>query len=205
MQLITYDEDGSQSVIEVSDQVFGVTYNPDLIHQVVTAYLAGSRAGTKAQKNRSLVSGGNSKPYRQKGTGRARAGSTRSPLWRGGGKIFPACPRDYSQKVNRKMYRGAICSVLSELVRQNRLVVVSKLTVIDIKTKFLLSKLQQLGVGNDVLIVVDKVDHFLQLSARNLPNVDVVTVAEVNPVSLVVFDKILLVEPAVQSLQERLI
>jgi len=190
--------------LQVLDQVFGAEYKPGLIHQVVTAYMAGARAGTKAQKNRSAVGGGGSKPYRQKGTGRARAGTTRSPIWRGGGATFAAQPREYAQKVNRKMYRGAVRSVLSELVRQNRLLVLSELRLTAPKTKELVRKLRELEIV-DVLLVTEGFDESLFLAARNLPQVDVMTVQEVDPVSMIAFDRLILTEGAVRKLEERLV
>jgi len=189
--------------LQVSDQVFGAEYKPGLIHQVVTAYLAGGRAGTKAQKNRSAVRGGGSKPYRQKGTGRARAGTSRSPIWRGGGVTFASQPRDYSQKVNRKMYRGAVRSILSELARQGRLLVLSEFELAAPKTKELAKKLQELG-ALDSLILTAGFEDPLFLAARNLPNVDVMAAQEVDPVSMVAFDKLILTEGAVRKLEERL-
>jgi len=170
---------------------------------VVTAYMAGARAGTKAQKTRSQVSGGGKKPWRQKGTGRARSGTTRSPIWRKGGVTFAAVPRSYEQKVNRKMYRGALRSILSELLRQDRLIVVDDFAVAEPKTKALLAKLGELG-ANDALIVVDQPDENLYLAGRNLYAVDVRDVAELDPVSLVAFDKVILSKGAVQKLEERL-
>jgi len=190
-------------VVQVSDAVFGAEYKPGLIHQVVTAYLAGARAGTKAQKNRSAVSGGGSKPYRQKGTGRARAGTTRSPLWRSGGVTFAATPRDYGQKVNRKMYRGAVRSILSELARQDRLVVLGEWTLPAPKTKEVAAKLGELGV-EEALIVVEGYDDPLFLAARNLPNVDVMTAAGVDPVSMIAFEHLIVTEAALRRLEERL-
>lgn len=190
--------------IDVSDANFGARFNEALVHQVVTAYQAGGRAGTRAQKNRSAVSGGNSKPWRQKGTGRARAGTIRSPLWRGGGVIFPAQPRDYSQKVNRKMYRGAIRAILSELLRQERLVVVENLTMDAPKTKALLETMAAMGVGDSVLIVTGDLDVNVALSARNVPGVDVVDAAHADPVSLVRYEKVLMTVPAVKRLEEML-
>ncbi len=190
--------------IQVSDAVFGVPYNEALIHQVVTAYLASSRAGTKAQKNRSEVSGGGAKPFRQKGTGRARAGTIRSPLWRGGGKIFAAKPRDYSQKINRKMYRGALRSILSELVRQERMVALPEIALEAPKTKLLLAKLRELGWEKDVLILLDQEDQNLFLAARNLPKVDVLLERGVNPVSLIAYEHVLVTEGAIRKLEERL-
>jgi len=189
--------------VDVSDGVFGVDYNEALVHQVVVAYMAGARAGTKAQKNRSAVSGGGSKPYRQKGTGRARAGTTRGPLWRGGGRTFAAQPRSYQQKVNRKMYRGALRSILSELARQERLSVVSELSLEVPKTKALAAKLRELDLA-DVLILVEAQDDKLALAARNMPHADVMTVAEVDPVSMIAFEHVLATEAAVRQLEERL-
>lgn len=194
---------GAAAVVQVSDRVFSSEFKPALVHQVVTAYLAGGRSGTKAQKNRSAVSGGGAKPFRQKGTGRARAGTSRSPLWRGGGKVFPALPRDFSQKVNRKMYRGAVRSILSELIRQDRLVVVERFEVTAPKTKELAQKLAGMGL-DDVLLVTEAFDENLYLAARNLPRVDVLTAYEADPVSLVAFEKVLVTEDAVKQLEERL-
>lgn len=189
--------------VPVSDDVFGVELKPGLIHQVVTAYLAAGRSGTKAQKTRAEVSGGGQKPWRQKGTGRARAGTTRGPIWRGGGVTFAARPRDYTQKVNRKMYRGALRSILSELARQERLVVVPELPVSAPKTKELLKSLKDLGV-QDCLIVTDGLDEALYLAARNLPGVDVMSAQEVDPVSLIAFETVVVTQAAVGKLEERL-
>jgi len=189
--------------VQVSDAVFGAEYKPGLIHQVVTAYLAGARAGTKAQKNRSAVSGGGAKPYRQKGTGRARAGTTRSPLWRSGGVTFAASPRDYSQKVNRKMYRGAVRSIVSELARQERLVVLPDWPLAAPKTKEVAQRLRELGV-DDALILVESHEDPLFLAARNLPNVDVMTAAGVDPVSMIAFAHLIVTEAALRRLEERL-
>ncbi len=191
------------ATLQVSDAVFAADYKEALVHQVVTAYMAAGRAGTKAQKSRSDVSGGGAKPFRQKGMGRARAGTIRSPIWRSGGVTFAARPRDYSQKVNRKMYRGALRSILSELVRQERLVVVSDFGVSAPKTRELAGKLKELGL-EDVLILLDQPDENLYLAARNLRNVDVRDVSEVDPVSLVGFDKILISTAALKQLEERL-
>ncbi len=189
--------------LQVSDAVFGVEFKEPLVHQVVTAYLAGARSGTKAQKNRSAVSGGGKKPYRQKGTGRARAGTIRSPLWRGGGVTFAAQPRSYAQKVNKKMYRGALRSILSELVRQERLVVVESFGVDLPKTKALVTKLDALGL-DDVLIVTDQLDEHLYLAARNLYHVDVRDSDELDPVSLVGYEKVLMTTGALKKIEERL-
>ena len=188
---------------EVSEQVFGAEYKPALVHQVVTAYLAGARAGTKAQKNRSAVSGGGAKPWRQKGTGRARAGTSRSPLWRAGGVTFAASPRSYEQKVNRKMYRGALRAILSELNRSGRLVVVEDLSIPAPKTKEVAAKLKEMGL-DECLIVTADLDENLFLGARNLPRVAVCRVQEVDPASLMAFDKVLMTTSALRNLEERL-
>ncbi|WP_293390663.1 50S ribosomal protein L4 [Nevskia sp.] len=190
----------SNSTLNVADAVFGVDYNEALVHQVVTAYLNGSRAGTKAQKSKAMVRGGGKKPWKQKGTGQARAGSIRSPLWRGGGKTFAAVPRDHSQKVNKKMYRGAIRSIISELNRNGSLIIADSFTVEAAKTKTLVEKLNVVG-ANDILIVTDTLDHNLFLSARNLHRVNVVDVNGINPVSLLSFKKVLLTAPAVKKLE----
>lgn len=191
------------ATLEVSDAVFGVEYNQALIHQVITAYMAGARSGTKAQKNRSQTSGGGSKPWRQKGTGRARAGTIRSPIWRSGGVTFAAKPRDYSQKVNRKMYRGALRSILSELVRQERLVALHEFSVETPKTKDLISKLKDLGL-KEVLILTELSDKNLYLAARNIRNVNVADINALDPVSLVCYDKVLVTSSAVKKIEERL-
>ncbi len=203
MELTLHSTTGSHGSVSLADGVFGVDFNEPLIHQVVTAYLAGARAGTKAQKNRSAVSGGGRKPWRQKGTGRARAGTIRSPLWRGGGKTFAASPRDHSVKVNRKMYRGAIRSILSELVRQERLLVVDSLAVEQPKTKLLAEQLGKLGLDK-ALIVTEQVDENLYLAARNIPGVDVCEIGIVDPVSLVGADKVVFTEKAIKQLEGQL-
>jgi large subunit ribosomal protein L4 len=200
---LTIRNDAGGASLQVADSVFGVDYKPGLIHQVVNAYMAGVRAGTRAQKTRAEVSGGGSKPWRQKGTGRARAGSSRSPIWRSGGVTFAAKPQDYSQKVNRKMYRGAVRSILSELVRQGRLVVVDDLRMEAPKTKELLALLKRHEL-NDVLILTDGLDDNLYLASRNIPKVDVMAVQDVDPVSMVAFDTVLATEAAVKHLEERL-
>tara|TARA_R100001198_G_scaffold26450_1_gene13773 strand:- start:931 stop:1536 length:606 start_codon:yes stop_codon:yes gene_type:complete len=189
--------------VEVADATFGKEFNEALVHQVVTAYLAGGRQGTRAQKNRSDVRGGGKKPWRQKGTGRARAGTIRSPLWRSGGVTFAARPQDYTQKVNRKMYRAAMRSILSELVRQERLVAVEEFSVEAPKTKQVAAKLKELNLEK-VLIVTEEVDEMLYLAARNLPHVDVVDVAAADPVSLVAFDKVLVTVSALRKFEEKL-
>ena len=187
--------------IQVSDATFGRDYSEALVHQVVTAYLAGARAGTKAQKNRSDVRGGGKKPWRQKGTGRARAGTIRSPIWRGGGKVFAAQPRDHSQKVNRKMYRGALQSILSELVRQERLVVVDSLAMDEPKTAKLKAQLAGMGVEQGLLVAAE-LDENLYLASRNLPGVHALDVAGIDPVSLVSADKVVMTVEAVEKVQE---
>lgn len=193
----------SAGTLQVSDETFAKDFNEDLVHQVVTAYLAGARQGTRAQKNRSAVSGGGKKPWRQKGTGRARAGTIRSPIWRSGGVTFAAQPQDHSQKVNRKMYRAALRSILSELVRQDRLVVVESLDVEAPKTKLLAKQLGDLGLEN-VLVVADEVTENLYLAARNLAHVDVRDAHAVDPVALVDFDKVLVTVGAVKKFEELL-
>ena len=193
----------SGGTVSVSEVAFGKDFNEPLVHQVVTAFLAGARQGSKAQKNRSDVSGGGRKPWRQKGTGRARAGTIRSPIWRGGGKTFAASNRDFSQKVNRKMYRGALQCIVSELVRQERLVVVDEFSVDAPKTKAVAAKLKDLQLSN-VLIVTDNVDENLFLGSRNLPKVDVRDAQGVDPVSLIAFEKVLITVPALKKLEEAL-
>ena len=192
---------GKKKGIDVSDTTFGRDYNEALIHQVVVSYLAGARQGTKSQKTRSEVRGGGRKPYRQKGTGRARAGTIRSPIWRGGGTTFAAKNRDYSQKINKKMYRGAMQAILSELVRSGRLVVVEEFSVESPKTRKVVEKLKKLSLEN-VLIVVETVDENLYLGIRNLKNADIVDVADVNPVSLIGYEKILFTLPAIKKAEE---
>lgn len=190
-------------VINVSEPVFGGVFNEPLVHQVVTAYLAGGRAGTHAQKTRRQVRGGGAKPWKQKGTGRARAGSTRSPLWRGGGRIFAAVPRDYSQKVNKKMHGGAMRAILAELVRQERLVVIDDFGVPGAKTKELVEKLRVLGVQK-CMIITEAFDQNLFLSGRNLADVFVTEVEQADPVSLVSYEKVLVTVGAVKKFEELL-
>lgn len=187
--------------VEVSDASFARDFNEDLVHQVVTAFLAGGRQGSRAQKNRAAVSGGGKKPWRQKGTGRARAGTSSSPIWRSGGVTFAAKPQDHSQKVNKKMYRAAVRSIVSELVRQDRLIVVEEFAVEAPKTKVLAEKLQAMGLTN-VLLVSNEIDENLYLSARNIPHVDVRDVAGVDPVSLIGFEKVLFTVPALKKFEE---
>jgi len=191
------------SSMDVADAVFGQDFNESLVHQVVVAFMAGGRAGTHAQKNRAAVRGGGAKPWRQKGTGRARAGTIRSPIWRGGGRAFAATTRDYSQKVNKKAYRAAIRSILSELVRQERLMVVETFAVQAPKTRELLAGLKQLDLDS-VLIVHDDPDENLYLAARNLNKVDVVDTTIADPVSLLAFDKVLITVAALRQFEEKL-
>jgi len=194
---------GNGGTLELADATFGAAFNESLVHQVVTAYMAGGRAGTKAQKNRSDVSGSGKKPWKQKGSGRARVGSIRSPIWVGGGRTFAARPRDFTQKVNRKMYRAAMRSVFSELLRQERLVVASELAVPAPKTKDLRTKLDALGFAKG-LIVVEAFDMNLWLAARNLPHVNVLEAQLIDPVSLVGADKIVITAAALKIVEERL-
>ena len=193
---------GAQA-IEVSERTFGSEFNETLVHQAVVAYMAGGRQGTRAQLTRSEVRGGGKKPWRQKGSGRARAGSIRSPIWRSGGVTFAAKPQDHSQKLNKKMYRAALRSILSELVRQERLVVVADFVVESPKTKALVGKLGALNLS-DVLIVTDADDVNLYLAARNLPHVDVRDVQSTDPDSLIAYDKVLVTVSAVKKFEELL-
>ena len=187
--------------VEVSEATFARDYNEALIHQVVTAFLAGARQGTRAQKNRSAVAGGGNKPWRQKGTGRARAGTIRSPIWRSGGVTFAATPQDHSHKVNKKMYRSAMRSILSELARSERLVVVESMSLDQPKTKLLVEELKGYGLEN-VLIVASEVDQNLYLASRNLHKVDVRDVEGVDPVSLIAYDKVMVTVDAVKKFEE---
>lgn len=189
--------------VEVSESAFGREFNEALVHQVVVAHMAGARQGSRAHKTRAEVSGGGRKPWRQKGTGRARAGSIRSPIWRGGGKTFAARPQDHSQKVNRKMYRGALRCILSELIRQERLVVCESFAVDEPRTRVLLGQLRDLDLRN-VLIVAEEVDENLYLAARNLKDVDTRDVEGVDPVSLISHDKVLVTVGALKRLEEAL-
>jgi large subunit ribosomal protein L4 len=201
MELAIATPKGNKGTVEVSETTFGIEFNQDLIHQTVVAYLAGARQGTRGQKNRSAVSGGGRKPFRQKGTGRARAGTIRSPLWRSGGVTFAAQPQDHSQKLNRKMYRSAMRSIVSELARQERLIVVQDFDVDAPKTKGLVTKLADYGL-NEALIVTEKVSENLYLSARNLHKVEVCDSAAVDPVSLINFDKVVVTVAALKKLEE---
>jgi large subunit ribosomal protein L4 len=191
------------AAVQVSETVFGKAFNETLVHQLVVRYLAGARAGTKAQKNRSAVSGGGAKPWRQKGSGRARAGTTRGPLWRTGGVTFAAQPRSFEQKLNKKMFRAGVRSILSELLRQDRLAVSSDIYPETPKTKAVAEKLK-VFIGQRVLIVVDRIDQNLELATRNLVNVELTTAENLNPVSLVSADKVLVTEQALKQIEERL-
>ena len=203
MQLVTKAMDGGDGrEVEVADAAFGAEYNASLVHQVVSAFMAGARSGTSAQKTRAEVRGGGAKPWRQKGTGRARAGSSRSPIWRGGGVTFAARPRSYAQKVNRKMYRGAMRSILSELLRQDRIHLVEEFGVSSPKTRELVSKLEDLGL-DDVLIVVEECEAELALASRNLHWVAVSEARDLNPVSLLAFSQVLMTVAACRSMEER--
>lgn len=193
----------SDRAVDVSETTFGRQFNEALVHQVVVSYLAGARQGTRAQKTRSEVNGGGRKPFRQKGTGRARAGTIRSPIWRGGGQTFASKTQDFSQKVNRKMYRGAMQSILSELIRQDRMVVTEDFAVEAPKTKDVIERLKSLELDN-VLVVVEEVDNNLYLGARNLRNVEVIDVHAVNPVDLIGFDKVLFTVGALKKAEELL-
>jgi len=204
MKLALTDSNGAKSrEIDVADPLFNREFNEALVHQVVTAYLSAGRQGTVGQKNRAAVRGGGKKPWRQKGTGRARAGTIRSPLWRGGGKIFPAVTQDHSQKVNRKMYRHAMRSIFSELIRQDRMTVVDDFAVSTPKTKDLILKLKGMGL-TDVLIVTDHMDEALYLAARNVPAIRVVEALKVDPVNLIRFEHVLMTEKALRVLEETL-
>ncbi len=201
LQLQNLKSSASGGSVQVSADIFDRPYNESLVHQIVTAYLAGGRAGTHAQKTRAQVRGGGIKPWRQKGTGRARAGTIRSPIWRTGGKTFAAVTADYSQKVNKKMYRAAMQVIVSQLVRQERLIVVEAISIAAPKTRELLDVLKGMDLSN-VLIVTDSVDQNLYLAARNLYRVAVCDVAQIDPVSLVGFEKVLMTVNAVKKLEE---
>ncbi len=193
---------GAEGTVEVSDVAFAREYNEALVHQVVTAYLAGARQGTRAQKTRSEVAGGGRKPWKQKGSGRARAGTIRSPLWRSGGVTFAAKTQDHSQKVNKKMYRAAMRTIWSELARQDRLVVVEELSIEAPKTKLFKAKMAELNVEN--ALVAHELNDNLFLAARNIPNVDVLDAASVDPVSLIAYDKVLVTVGALKQVEEAL-
>ncbi len=201
MELKIVSPGGSQGTVSVSEVAFGREFNQDLVHQAVVAYMAGARQGTKAQKTRAEVSGGGKKPWRQKGTGRARAGTIRSPIWRGGGVTFAAKPRDFDQKLNKKMYRAALQCILSELNRQDRLIVVESFDVDAPKTKSLVQKLAQYDLSN-VLIVTEEISENLYLASRNLHKIGVSDVQGVNPVALIGFDKVVVTVPALKKFEE---
>ncbi|NOT11090.1 MAG: 50S ribosomal protein L4 [Methylococcaceae bacterium] len=203
LQIPALNNEDTAGAVTVTDAVFGQAFNETLIHQLVVRYMAGARAGTKAQKTRTDVSGGGAKPWKQKGTGRARSGSTRSPIWRTGGVVFAARPRSYEQKLNKKMFRVGIRSVLSELLRQGRLVVSNDIIPEEPKTKILNEKLKALN-AKKVLIVVDSVDVALALAARNLPYVEVIEAINLNPVLLVSADKVIATPAAIKIIEERL-
>lgn len=205
MELGVVNIDGKENKITVSDESFGAKFNEGLIHQVVTAYLAAARAGTSQQKSRSDVRGGGKKPWRQKGTGRARAGTIRSPIWRSGGVTFAARPRNYAQKVNRKMYRAALKSILSELIRQDRLVITDAISVKQPKTKELITLLKQYNIDTSVLLVTDQIDGPLELAARNIHTVGICESNEIGPLHLLQFEKVLITADALRSLEERLV
>jgi large subunit ribosomal protein L4 len=202
MQVNLVLDAGGAGSMDLADGTFAADYNEALVHQVVTAYMAGRRRGTKSQKSRAEVRGGGAKPWRQKGLGRARAGSIRSPIWRGGGATFAAKPRSFEQKVNRKMYRGAMRSILSELIRRERLVVVEDFALEKPKTKDMVARLSALGLA-DVLIVTAEQDDTLALASRNLRRVTVQRCTEVSPVSLLAFDKVLMTVVAAKRIEER--
>jgi large subunit ribosomal protein L4 len=193
----------SKKKVSVSDDAFGARFNEPLVHQLVVSYMASARAGTKAQKNRAAVSGGGAKPWRQKGTGRARAGTIRSPIWRSGGVTFAASPRDFSKKLNKKMYRVGMRSLVSELVRQDRLILIESLGVTEPKTKLMQARLQELGVDN-ALVLTDGLDSAVYLAARNIPNVQVMDIAIVDPLSLVKQENVVIDQAALKKLEERL-
>ncbi len=200
MQLTLHKSGGKAGKVKVSEAVFGAAFNEPLVHQILTSYTAGSRAGTKAQKNRSAVRGGGRKPFRQKGLGRARAGTIRSPLWRGGGVTFAAKPKDHSKKVNRKMYRGAMRAILSELVRLDRLVCVEDFTLDGAKTKKAIEKLAEIQL-TEALIITDEVTRDQYLSTRNIPRVNIIDTTEIDPYSLIGFDNVLITKSALAKVE----
>ena len=201
MELSIATPKGIKGTVEVSEAAFGMEFNQDLVHQAVVTFLAGARQGTRAQKNRAAVSGGGRKPFAQKGTGRARAGTIRGPIWRGGGVTFAAQPQDHSQKINRKMYRSAMRSIVSELARQDRLVIVNDFDVDAPKTKGLIAKLAEYGL-QEALIVTEEVSENLYLSSRNLHKVDVRDAAAIDPVSLINSDKVIVTVAALKKIEE---
>ena len=209
MELKLLDANGQAGAkVEAPDTIFGREFNEPLIHQVVVAFQANARSGNRAQKDRSAVKHSTKKPWRQKGTGRARAGMTSSPLWRGGGKIFPSSPdENFTHKLNRKMYRAGVCSILSQLVREDRVAVIEPLSLEAPKTKLLAQKIRQMGLGangSSVLVITDELDENLWLASRNLAHIAVVEPSEADPVSLVHFTKVLITRPALAKVQEML-
>lgn len=200
MELTLHKAGKKSGKVSVSDAIFAADYNEALVHQILTSYTAAARAGTKAQKNRSAVSGGGKKPFRQKGLGRARAGTIRSPLWRGGGVTFAAKPRDYSKKVNKKMYRGAMRSILSELVREERLVCVEEFSIDEPKTKKAIAMLADVDI-TEALIITDEVTRDLYLATRNIPRVDIIDTNEIDPYSLIGFSKVLVTKSALEKIE----
>jgi large subunit ribosomal protein L4 len=204
MQVALVTKDGSNQELQLSEAVFACRFNEPLVHQVVTAYLAGGRQGTRAQKNRSAVSGGGKKPWKQKGMGRARAGTIRSPLWRSGGVTFAASTQDFSQKVNKKMYRAAMRSICSELLRQERFLVVESFDLEQAKTRDLIAKLRALNITQKLLIILEEVNHTIYLAARNIHRVELTDVEAINPVNLINHEKILVTAPALKQIEELL-
>ena len=206
MELSLINDQGQATAkVTASDAAFGRAYNEALVHQVVTAYMANARAGTRAQKDRGTVNHSTKKPWRQKGTGRARAGMTSSPLWRGGGRIFPSSPdENFTHKLNHKMYRAGVASILSQLAREDRLKVVESFVVEAPKTKLFLQKVTAMGVADSLLLITDELDDNLLLSSRNLPNVLVLEVAEADPVSLIRYQNVILTRKAVSKFEEML-
>lgn len=203
IQVHSTTDAGTAHTIALSDDVFGCAFKESLVHQVVTAHLAGARSGSKAQKSRSQAKGGGAKPWRQKGTGRARSGTTRSPLWRSGGRAFAAQPRSFEQKINRKMYRGALRAMLSELIRQDRLLVVDQFDVEAPRTKLLVEALKSLALS-EVLIITDELSDNLSLASRNIPDLVVIETGAVNPILLVGFEKIMVTKKALADLETML-
>ena len=204
MQVALVTENGSNQKLQLSEAVFACRFNEPLVHQVVTAYLGGGRQGTRAQKNRSAVSGGGKKPWKQKGMGRARAGTIRSPLWRSGGVTFAASTQDFSQKVNKKMYRAAMRSICSELLRQERFLVIESFEMDQAKTRDLLAKLQALNITQKVLIILEEVNKNIYLAARNIHRIELTDVEAINPVNLINHEKILVTAPALKQIEELL-
>lgn len=203
IQVMTPDNSGKATMLQVSDAVFGREFNEDLVHQIIVAQQAGARQGTQKQKNRAEVNGSTKKPWRQKGTGRARAGMRMSPLWRKGGVTFAARPRDYSQKVNRKMYRSAICTIFSELLRSGRLLVIENIALADHKTKTSIAWLNNMQL-TDALIITDNLDTNLLLGMRNIPHIHLTDSGDLNPVDLVHFEKVVVTKQALQQIEARL-